>query len=93
MQRVPPTHKPLAGYAKGFGFHVEKTKTAVFFSLCGTFLFYMLVSAENLLFDFLGAAPVFQYTVYPWFSLLITVLKHVKQALPPPEIPSPTSLG
>lgn len=56
-----------------------------FYSICW--------SLRKICFCFLGAAPVFQYTVYPWFSLLITVLKPVKQALPPPEYPAQPHWG
>lgn len=50
-------------------------------------------SPPKICFCSLGADPVFQYTVYLWFSLLITVLKPVKQALPPPEYPAQPHWG
>ena len=87
----PPRINRLRAYAKGFGFHVKK-QNCIFSAFAEPF-YSICWSLRKICFCFLGAAPVFQYTVYPWFSLLITVLKPVKQALPPPEYPAQPHWG
>lgn len=91
MQRAPPRINRLRAMQKGSDFTLKK-QNCIFSAFAEPF-YSICWSLRKICFCFLGADPVFQYTVYPWFSLLITVLKPVKQALPPPEYPAQPHWG
>ena len=86
----PPRINRLRAMQKGSDFTL-KNKTAFFQPLRNLSILYAGLCGKSV-FVFRCSPRVPIYCL-PWFSLLITVLKPVKQALPPPEYPAQPHWG